>query len=142
MATSLLPADAPDDAAARLDAVVERFTDLISRHRAAAAHDAAALPGRRTAEPAALPLRQGRAIGWIAEALDHCAAGCPTTEVHRLALAIRSATGIEALVWLTDVAGLSRDEALALMRWSAQALLQAALGDGPPPAARSGHAAR
>ena len=31
-----------------------------------------------------------------------------TTDVHRLAVAIRSAVGIEALVWLTDVAGLSR----------------------------------
>jgi hypothetical protein len=52
--------------------------------------------------------------------------------VHRLALAVRSATGIEALVWLTDVAALPRDEALALMRWSAHALLHAALTDGPP----------
>jgi hypothetical protein len=35
--------------------------------------------------------------------------------------------GIEALVWLTDVAGLSRDEARELMRWSARGLLQSAL---------------
>jgi hypothetical protein len=47
----------------------------------------------------------------------------------RLVLAIRSATGIEALVWLTDVAGLSREEATALMRGSAQALLESALRD-------------
>ena len=50
-------------------------------------------------------------------------------EIHRLTLAIRSATGIEALVWLTDVAGLSRDDATELMRWSARALLQSALAD-------------
>jgi hypothetical protein len=30
------------------------------------------------------------------------------------------------LVWLTDVAGLSRDDARDLMRWSARALLQSA----------------
>jgi hypothetical protein len=35
--------------------------------------------------------------------------------VHRLARAIRSAVGIEALVWLTDVAGLSREEAAGVM---------------------------
>ena len=38
-----------------------------------------------------------------------------------------SATGIEALVWLVDVAGLTREEATALMRGSAQALLESAL---------------
>ena len=53
------------------------------------------------------------------------------TEVHRLALAIRSATGIEALIWLTDVAGLTRSEATKLMRWSAQGLLRSALTDPP-----------
>ena len=45
---------------------------------------------------------------------------------HRLALAIRSATGIEALAWLTDVGGLSRAGALELMCWSAHAMLDAA----------------
>ena len=49
--------------------------------------------------------------------------------MHRLAIAIRRTTGIEALVWLTDVAGLSREEAMGLMRWSARALLDAAIAD-------------
>jgi hypothetical protein len=48
---------------------------------------------------------------------------------------VRSAIGVEALVWLTDVGGLSRDDATEVMRWSARALLQSAL-DAPPPAAR------
>jgi hypothetical protein len=62
-------------------------------------------------------------------------------ELHRLAIAIRSATGIEALVWLTDVAGLARDDASELMRWSARALLDAALGDRATadPKRRSSH---
>jgi hypothetical protein len=42
---------------------------------------------------------------------------------------MRSATGIESLIWLTDIAGLSRLEAAELMRHSAQVLLQAALRD-------------
>jgi hypothetical protein len=53
----------------------------------------------------------------------------PAAQVHRLAIAIRSATGIEALVWLTDVAGLSRNDATDLMRWSARGMLAAALND-------------
>jgi hypothetical protein len=50
-------------------------------------------------------------------------------DLKRLILAIRSAVGIEALVWLTDIAGLSRKEALQLMRWSAGALLRSALAE-------------
>jgi predicted DNA-binding protein (UPF0251 family) len=40
-------------------------------------------------------------------------------------LAIRATIGIEALVWLTDVAGLSREEAVDIMRSSARTLAQA-----------------
>jgi hypothetical protein len=85
-------------------------------------------------ERAALPLRQGRAIAWFEEALAPLRGRLTDDQIHRLALAVRSATGIEALVWLTDVAALPRAEALALMRWSAQAFLEAALADRPPPA--------
>jgi AcrR family transcriptional regulator len=135
VASSLLPPDAPDDAGDRLRAVVERFTDLISdteQQQRTMLRLSLEPPG---AEAAALPLRQGRAIGWIEEALEPLRGRLSDDQVHRLALAVRSATGIEALVWLTDVAVLPRDEALGLMRWSAQALLQAALRDGPPPTA-------
>jgi hypothetical protein len=55
----------------------------------------------------------------------------PQAQLRRLAIAIRSAIGIEALVWLTDVAGLSRDEVIELMQWSAQALLHQTLADHP-----------
>ena len=77
-------------------------------------------------------MRQGRAIGWIEEALAPLRGQLPEPALHRLALAIRSAVGIEALVWLTDVAGLSRAEAVQLMCWSAQAMLHASLtGEAP-----------
>lgn len=56
----------------------------------------------------------------------------PGVNQHRLAVAIRSATGIEALVWLTDIAGLSRVEAATLMQWTARALLDKAIGGGMP----------
>ena len=74
-------------------------------------------------------LRQGRAIGWFREALEPLHGELEDAQLDRLVLAIRSATGIEALVWLTDVAGLSRAEAQDLMCWSARALLEAALAE-------------
>jgi AcrR family transcriptional regulator len=135
-ASSLLSPDAPNDAAQRLQTVVERFTRLISdteQQQRTMLRLSLELPD---VERAALPLRQGRAIGWITEALEPLRGRLDDDQVHRLALAVRSATGIEALVWLTDVAALPRDEALALMRWSAQAMLRATLDDGPPPTGR------
>jgi AcrR family transcriptional regulator len=128
-AASMLPDDAPRDVARRLDLVVDGFTGMIvdteAQQRTMLRLSLEADP----AERAELPLRQGRAIVWIEEALAPLATKMSDAEIHRLAIAVRSATGIEALAWLTDVAGLTRDEATDLMRWSAQALLQRALAD-------------
>jgi AcrR family transcriptional regulator len=133
-AQSLLPDDAPEDPSARLAEVIERFTRLISdteQQQRTMLRLSLELP---EAERAALPLRQGRAIGWIGEALAPLRGRLTDDQLHRLTLAVRSATGIEALVWLTDIAALPREDALALMRWSAQAMLSTALSDEPPPA--------
>jgi len=80
-------------------------------------------------EREALPLRQGRAIGWIEDALAPLRGRTSDRELRRLALALRATVGIEALVWLTDVGGLSREDAVDLMRSSARTLLRAALAD-------------
>lgn len=124
---SMLPDDPPDDVAARLDLVVDAFTRMIieteSQQRTMLRLSLEADPVERSQ----LPLRQGRAIKWIEEALAPLRPEMPEADVHRLAVAIRSATGIEALAWLTDVAGLSRDDARELTRWSARALLRYAL---------------
>jgi len=72
-------------------------------------------------------LRQGRAIGWIVDALEPLISTHPNVDRKRLAIAIRATCGIEAWVWLTDVAHLSRRDASVLMHSSAQALLSVAL---------------
>jgi len=57
----------------------------------------------------------------------------PNDPEARLAIVVeaiaRQAVGIDALVWMIDIAGLSREQAVELMRWSAGALLRAALSD-------------
>ncbi len=131
--TTLLPADAPADAAGRLDAVVTRFVDLVVDTEAA---QRTMLRLSLDPDPEArgpLPLRQGRAVAWIAEALEPLRDRLSAQQLHRLVLSIRSAVGIEALVWLTDIGGLSRSDAATSMRWSAQALLSATLTSSPPP---------
>jgi AcrR family transcriptional regulator len=130
---SFLPHDAPSEPAARLRVVIERFTQLISDTEPQQRTMLRLSLGQPDDGAAELPLRQGRAIGWIEESLEPLRSRLTDAEVRRLAVAIRSATGIEALVWLRDVAGLSPADARALMRWSADALLHAALTDTPPP---------
>lgn len=134
-AVSLLPEDAPEDVATRLDLVIDAFTRSLLENEAQQRTMLRLSLEATPAERAQLPLRQGRGIAWIEEALAPLRPEMSDAAVHRLAIAVRSAAGIEALVWLTDVGGLSRDDATALMRWSARALLQSALAD-PPPAAR------
>ena len=130
-AQSLLGEDPPADPAARLDVVIRAFTTLIveteTQQRTMLRLSLEDHLDRADDHRAPLPLRQGRAIGWITEALEPLRGQLTDEELHRLVLAIRSATGIEALVWLTDMAGLSRAEAVDLMRGSARALLAAAL---------------
>jgi hypothetical protein len=75
----------------------------------------------------ATPLRQGRAITWIADALSPLRRRLGERGVHRLTLAIRATLGIEAFVWLVDVGRLSRRDAAELMQSSARTLLEAAM---------------
>ena len=124
-ADSLLDDDAPVDPQERLEivtrAIGEQLLDNEAELRAML---------RLSLDPAnetELPLRAGRAIGWIEDALSPLRDTLSAPELRRLVLSIRATLGIEAFVWLTDIAGLPRDEAVELMRNSARTLLRAAL---------------
>lgn len=126
---SHLGADAPQDVAQRLDIVIRAQIEILQRYetqlRAAlrlSLDQPAGTP--RDQRPA---LRQGRAIGWIEEALAPLAATHPDLDRRRLAIAIRAGCGIEAWIWIADVAGVPPKTAATLMRESAQALLNAAI---------------
>jgi AcrR family transcriptional regulator len=126
---SLLDADAPTNPAARLELVLDRFTRHVLEHEPELRAQLRLSLEPGPTEPDQLPFRKGRAIGWIEDALAPLRDCLPAPELRRLVLAIRATTGIEALVWLTDVAGLPREEATELMRISAQALLRDACRD-------------
>ncbi len=127
-AVSLLPPGSSDDPEERLAAVIDAFNHLIIDTEPQQRAMLRLSLDEDSARRAPLLLRQGRAVRWIEEALAPIREQVSDAELHRLVLAVRSATGIETLVWLTDVAGLSRDDAAAVMRWSACALLRATLG--------------
>jgi len=121
---TLLPPHAPSDPHERLDAFMAAFTRYNFDWE----------PQLRTSlrlsleRPGAQPvLRQGRAVGWIEHALEPLRDSHPTIDVHRLAIAIRSAAGIESLIWLIDIAGYTREQAARTVRDTARALLAAAI---------------
>ncbi len=130
---SLLDDDAPADPLARLDLVTERVGRQLLDHE----------PELRTMlrlslDPAgsdrdALPLRRGHVIGWLDDALAPLRERVSPARLRTLVLAIRATLGIEALVWLTDLGGLTREDAVELMRSSARTLLRAALDEPQPP---------
>jgi AcrR family transcriptional regulator len=131
-ATSMLGDVADEgDVPARVEAVVRRFLAVIVDTE----------PQQRTmlrlsltdgVDRTALPLRQGRAIGWISEALEPWRDQLGEDGIRGLAVAVRAVSGIESLVWLTDVAGLDGGSAVEQMVWSAVALVRRAEEEGLP----------
>lgn len=126
-AASLLGPAPPSDPLARLDIAVRELTNQIVEHEPELRAQL-----RLSLEPQppgeeALPFRRGRAIRWLDDALAPLRGQMREPELRRLVLAIRATIGIEALVWLTDVAGLSREEAVGIMRSSAHTLARAAI---------------
>jgi AcrR family transcriptional regulator len=133
---SLLGEDPPDDIEARLDIVVSEQLRLTIANESALRTALRLALDPDESHRDQLVLRQGRVIGWLEDALSPLRGKVPAQDLARLVRAIRSAAGIEALIWLCDIAGLSRDEAQDLMRWSARALLRTALveaGVNPKP---------
>lgn len=125
---SLLGPNPHRDPSARLGAVLDEFL-RITVETEPQLRMALRLSLEGVADQTDSSLRQGRAIGWIEDALAPLLGQLAKPEIRRLAIGIRSAAGIESLVWLTDVARLSRPQAVEVMKLSAQALLRSAIAD-------------
>lgn len=121
--TSLLGDDPPPEPEARLEAVVDAIVRMTLE-----SEPVLRTMLRMSLEPggAETPFRQGRRIVWVEEALEPLRGSLRPRAWRRLVVAVAAVVGIDALVWMTDVAGLSREEAAEHMRWSALALLRAA----------------
>ena len=129
--SSLVPDDLGDDPETRLLIVVRAFIKMVIDSEAQQ-RTMLRLSLEPTTAAIQLPLRQGRAIGWFEEALAPARAQLSRSKIRRLAIAVRSAAGIESLVWLVDIAGLSRADAAGVMLSSARALVRDALSENVP----------
>lgn len=125
--TSLLGPQPSDDPSERLDAVVVGLSEIIL---GAEASYRSMLRMSLDPDPATrgdLSLRQGRRFLWIEDALEPVRGMLTPGQFERLVNAIAASIGIEALVALMDLGGLTPAESVDVMRWSAQALFQKAL---------------
>ena len=129
---SLLGAAAEEDPMARLEAVTEELARQILEYEQELRTHLRLSLEPATTQSDELPLRQGRAIGWIDDALSPLRDRIPARDLRRLVLAIRATLGIEAMVWLTDVGGVPREQAVDIMRASARTLLRSAIADAAP----------
>jgi AcrR family transcriptional regulator len=128
-ATSLLGPAPPSDPVARLEIVTGAIMRGVLEHEPELRAQLRLSLEPRAPDQEALPFRQGRAILWLEDALGPLRGRIPEPELRRLVLAVRATLGIEALVWLRDIAGLSGEEAADLMRSTARTLLRAAIAD-------------
>ncbi len=128
-AASLLGDDPPTDPEQRLDAAVDAILAMTLETETELRTMLRLSLDPSPADPHELVLRKGRRIVWVEDALAPMRGRLAPRELRRLVHAIAAAVGIDALVWLTDVAGVPRKEACDVMRWSARALLRAAVAD-------------
>jgi AcrR family transcriptional regulator len=128
--SSLLGESPPADAEARLDIVVDVIARQALEHEPELRNMLRLSLEPDPAKRGDLPFRTGRRVVWVGDALAPLRGRLPEPQLQRLVHAIAAAVGIDALVWLTDIAGVSREEAVDVMRWSARALLRAAVTEG------------
>src|SRR5680860_5968 len=125
--TSLLGPEPSDDPSARLDAVVIGLSEIFIGAEASYRSMLRLSLDPDSATRGDLSLRQGRRFLWLEDALEPVRGMLTPGQFERLVNAIAAAIGIEALVALMDLGGLTPAEAVEVMRWSAQAFLQQAL---------------
>jgi AcrR family transcriptional regulator len=126
---SLLGPNPPDDPVTRLKSVAEDQTRRILKYEP---EMRAVLRLSLESEPPRgpdLPMHRGLRIGWIEDALAPLRGRIDEDDLRRLIHGIGATLGIEAFVWLTDIARLSREDAAAIMRSNALALLRSAIAD-------------
>src|SRR6476620_3811450 len=85
---SLLPDEAGDDPVTRLALAIEKFVGLVLETEG---QQRTMLRLSLESDAMELPLRQGRAIGWFVDALAPLEPRLGKADIHRLAVAIRSA---------------------------------------------------
>ena len=119
----------PGPAAARLDAVVRADHALVVKHEAAFRRAVRAMLAPRADDPSEVPRRPGNRLRYLAEALAPLDDRLGPERLQRLVMALAMCVGMESIMVMVDICGLTPPAAEAVKRWAAAALLQAALAE-------------
>ncbi len=122
---SLLPEPPPADVGVRVRLVARGILEsIVANEVALRAQLRISLGG--SAADADLPLRKGRRITWFEDALAPLRTELPARSFRRLTLALAALVSVEVMVWLVDIARMTRTAAVNQVLWTADQLLQAA----------------
>jgi AcrR family transcriptional regulator len=75
--------------------------------------------------------RPGRRGRWVDEILASAGDRLDPAARARLSAALNLVLGVDAIIVLTDIAGLDRDQVLDVLEWAAVTLVRAAMSGGP-----------
>jgi AcrR family transcriptional regulator len=122
---SLMPAEPPADVMGRVRLVTRGILDsIVANEVALRAQLRISLD--ESASRAELPLRQGRRLMWFEDALAPLRPELPPQTFRRLTLALAANVSLEVLIWLVDLAGMSRDAAVEQIIWTAEQIVDSA----------------
>lgn len=122
-------ADGPGTAAEKLDRVVQQDHLVVSNHESAFRSALRMFVQRQDAGGDGHPRRPGNRLRYLDAALEPLHDRLEPRQLRRLVAALALCVGIESFIVTRDVCDLSDDEAEAVKRWTAQAVLQQALAE-------------
>jgi hypothetical protein len=88
-------------------------------------------PASEQEEGETLPRRPGNRLRYLAEALAPFRERLSTKQQERMVMALSLCVGLESILVLKDICGLSTEAAEQVKMWAAMALLQASLREEP-----------
>ncbi|MEO8572008.1 MAG: helix-turn-helix domain-containing protein [Chloroflexota bacterium] len=122
---SLLPENAPADVFERVRLVARGILDSIIANEVALRAQLR-LSLEVSATRVELPLRKGRRIKWFEDALAPLRTELRPRSFRRLTLGLAAVVSLEVLIWLIDLAGLSRKAAVEQILWTAEQIVRSA----------------
>ena len=122
-------AETPGSAAARLDAVVRADHALVVKHETAFRTALRAMLALSTDDRSEVPRRPGNRLRYLAEALSPLEERLGVQRLQRLVMALSMCVGMESIMVMEDICGLSPADAETVKRWAAATLLQATLSE-------------
>ena len=122
-------AKSPGTGEARLDAVIRADHNLVIQHEHAFRTALRVMIAPTTDDDGEeiVPHRPGNRLRYLSEALAPLEDQMTAAQMERLVMTLTMCVGMESILALKDICGLSADEAVEVKCWAASALLRATL---------------